>query len=52
MYFFQSIQKRKKAKQKAKKMNLNPMVDDNTENQKTNFTVSVDAKNGITTKIT
>tara|TARA_B100000131_G_scaffold128250_1_gene125173 strand:+ start:1752 stop:2963 length:1212 start_codon:yes stop_codon:yes gene_type:complete len=36
---------------KAKKMNLNPMVDDNTENQKTNFTVSVDAKNGITTGI-
>jgi len=36
---------------RAKEMNLNPMVDDNTEHQKTNFTVSVDAKNGITTGI-
>ncbi len=36
---------------RAKKMHLNPMVDNNTEHQKTNFTVSVDAKNGITTGI-
>ena len=36
---------------KAKQMDLNPMVDNNTENQKTNFTVSVDAKEGITTGI-
>ena len=35
----------------AKKMSLNPMVDNNTEHQKTNFTVSVDAKYGITTGI-
>ena len=37
--------------QRAKELNLNPMVDNNTEHQKTNFTVSVDAKNGITTGI-
>ena len=37
--------------ERAKKMNLNPMVDNNTEHQKTNFTVSVDAKDGITTGI-
>ena len=37
--------------ERAKKMHLNPMVDNNTEHQKTNFTVSVDAKNGITTGI-
>jgi len=37
--------------EKAKKMDLNPMVDNNTEHQKTNFTVSVDAKDGITTGI-
>ena len=36
---------------RAKELDLNPMVTDNTENQKTNFTVSVDAKNGITTGI-
>ena len=36
---------------KAKQMDLNPMVDNNTENQKTNFTVSVDAQDGITTGI-
>ncbi len=36
---------------RAKKMHLNPMVDNNTEHQKTNFTVSVDAKIGITTGI-
>ena len=36
---------------RAKKLNLNPMVDNNTEHQKTNFTVSVDAKDGITTGI-
>ena len=36
---------------RAKKMDLNPMVDNNTEHQKTNFTVSVDAKDGITTGI-
>ena len=32
-------------------MDLNPMVDNNTEHQKTNFTVSVDAKEGISTGI-
>jgi len=37
--------------ERAKKMDLNPMVDNNTEHQKTNFTVSVDAKDGITTGI-
>ena len=36
---------------KAKKLKLSPMVEDNTEHQRTNFTVSVDAKNGITTGI-
>ena len=36
---------------RAKELDLNPMVTDNTEHQKTNFTVSVDAKNGITTGI-
>ncbi len=36
---------------RAKKLNLKPMVDDNTEHQKTNFTVSVDAKEGISTGI-
>ncbi len=36
---------------RAKKMDLNPMVDNNTEHQKTNFTVSVDAKENITTGI-
>ena len=36
---------------RAKKMDLNPMVDNNTEHQKTNFTVSVDAKEGISTGI-
>ena len=36
---------------RAKKMHLKPMVDNNTEHQKTNFTVSVDAKIGITTGI-
>ena len=35
----------------AKIMDLNPMVDNNTEHQRTNFTVSVDAKDGITTGI-
>ena len=37
--------------QRSKELNLNPMVDNNTEHQKTNFTVSVDAKDGITTGI-
>ena len=37
--------------ERAKALDLNPMVDNNTENQKTNFTVSVDAKNGISTGI-
>ena len=37
--------------QRAKELNLNPMVDNNTEHQKTNFTVSVDAKDRITTGI-
>ena len=36
---------------KAKELDLSPMVDNNTEHQKTNFTVSVDAKNGISTGI-
>ena len=36
---------------KAKELDLCPMVDNNTEHQKTNFTVSVDAKNGISTGI-
>ena len=37
--------------ERAKALDLNPMVDNNTENQKTNFAVSVDAKNGISTGI-
>ena len=37
--------------QRAKELKLNLMVDNNTEHQKTNFTVSVDAKDGITTGI-
>ena len=37
--------------EKAKELDLSPMVDNNTEHQKTNFTVSVDAKNGISTGI-
>ena len=37
--------------ERAKALDLNPMVDNNTEHQKTNFTVSVDAKNGISTGI-
>ena len=37
--------------ERAKKMDLNPMVNNNTEHQKTNFTVSVDARDGITTGI-
>jgi len=37
--------------QKAKELNLNPMVANNTEHQRTNFTVSVDAKEGISTGI-
>ena len=37
--------------ERAKVLDLNPMVDNNTEHQKTNFTVSVDAKNGISTGI-
>ena len=36
---------------KAKELDLSPMDDNNTEHQKTNFTVSVDAKNGISTGI-
>ena len=36
---------------KAKELSLNPMVANNTEHQRTNFTVSVDAKEGITTGI-
>ena len=36
---------------KAKQLNLSPMVENNTEHQKTNFTVSVDAKNDISTGI-
>ena len=36
---------------RAKKLNLNPMVSNNTEQHKTNFTVSVDAKDNITTGI-
>ena len=37
--------------EKAKELNLNPMVDNNTEHQRTNFTVSVDAQDEITTGI-
>ena len=36
---------------RAKRLNLSPMVQDNTEHQKTNFTVSVDSKENITTGI-
>jgi len=36
---------------RAKKLQLSPMVENNTEHQKTNFTVSVDAKEGISTGI-
>ncbi len=36
---------------KAKELSLNPMVANNTEHQRTNFTVSVDAKEGISTGI-
>ena len=36
---------------RAKELNLNPMVANNTEQHKTNFTVSVDAKDNITTGI-
>ncbi|MAV64254.1 MAG: bifunctional 3,4-dihydroxy-2-butanone-4-phosphate synthase/GTP cyclohydrolase II [Candidatus Marinimicrobia bacterium] len=36
---------------RANKLKLSPMVKDNTEHQKTNFTVSVDAKENITTGI-
>ena len=36
---------------KARELNLSPMVENNTEHQRTNFTVSVDAKDGITTGI-
>ena len=36
---------------KAKSLKLSPMVEHNTEHQRTNFTVSVDAKNNITTGI-
>ena len=37
--------------QRAKELNLNPMVANNTEQHNTNFTVSVDAKDNITTGI-
>ena len=37
--------------ERAKKLKLAPMVENNTEHQKTNFTVSVDAKENITTGI-
>ena len=36
---------------RAQELDLRPMVANNTENQKTNFTVSVDAKDGISTGI-
>ena len=36
---------------RAKELNLNPMVTNNTEQHNTNFTVSVDAKDNITTGI-
>ena len=36
---------------RAKELNLNPMVANNTEQHNTNFTVSVDAKDNITTGI-
>ena len=37
--------------ERAKKLKLTPMVENNTEHQKTNFTVSVDAKENISTGI-
>jgi len=37
--------------EKAKSLKLSPMVENNTEHQKTNFTVSVDAKEDVTTGI-
>ena len=37
--------------ERAKKLKLAPMVENNTEHQKTNFTVSVDAKKNISTGI-
>ena len=37
--------------ERAKKLKLTPMVENNTEHQKTNFTVSVDAKEKISTGI-
>jgi len=37
--------------ERAKTLKLDPMVENNTEHQKTNFTVSVDAKENITTGI-
>lgn len=37
--------------QRARELNLKPMVANNTEQYKTNFTVSVDAKDNITTGI-
>ena len=37
--------------ERAKKLKLAPMVENNTEHQKTNFTVSVDAKENISTGI-
>ena len=36
---------------RARELDLNPMVANNTEQHKTNFTVSVDAKDSITTGI-
>ena len=36
---------------RAKELNLNPMVANNTEQHNTNFTVSVDAKDNVTTGI-
>ena len=36
---------------KSKQLKLSPMVENNTEHQKTNFTVSVDAREGISTGI-
>lgn len=38
-------------KEKAQKLNLHPMVNANTESNKCNFTVSVDAAKGVTTGI-
>ncbi len=37
--------------EKAKSLELSPMVENNTEHQRTNFTVSVDSKDNITTGI-